>query len=338
MSVQLTIIGLGQIGASFGLALEEYKGQILRMGHDPEPTIAVKAQQKKAIDRISYNLPASVENADMILIDLPMNQMHDTLKIISPCLKDKSVVMDTNPIKRGIVEWMKELLPLGRYYVGLVPAINPHYLELMDTSIDSARRDLFVKGSMGIAAPAGTDGTAIKLAIDLVTLLGANVVITDFGELDGIMSRLQIMPQLNTAVLSDVMMDSPGWKEGQKMAGPIFAQSTSLIGYEGEASSLLENIFMNRENVFILIDEMIAKLEEVKARITGEEKEAILEWLEKIRSERSLWWQERSKGNWRAGELEKIGVPPVSVGRRLFGNLGKLFGMQKASKDNPKSK
>ena len=34
MPVQITIIGLGQIGASMGLALAAHKDAILRVGHD----------------------------------------------------------------------------------------------------------------------------------------------------------------------------------------------------------------------------------------------------------------------------------------------------------------
>ena len=37
MPVEMTIIGLGQIGASLGLALAKYKEQIKRSGIDREP-------------------------------------------------------------------------------------------------------------------------------------------------------------------------------------------------------------------------------------------------------------------------------------------------------------
>ena len=34
MTVQITIIGMGQIGASIGLALGEHKDLFMRVGHD----------------------------------------------------------------------------------------------------------------------------------------------------------------------------------------------------------------------------------------------------------------------------------------------------------------
>jgi prephenate dehydrogenase len=35
MTIQITVIGLGQVGASIGLALLDHKEKIFRCGHDP---------------------------------------------------------------------------------------------------------------------------------------------------------------------------------------------------------------------------------------------------------------------------------------------------------------
>ena len=40
MTVQITIIGLGQIGSSMGLALKANKVDVHIVGHDKEPQIA----------------------------------------------------------------------------------------------------------------------------------------------------------------------------------------------------------------------------------------------------------------------------------------------------------
>ena len=47
MPVQITIIGLGQIGASIGLALKARNFDVRFVGHDKDPEAA-----KAAIDRI----------------------------------------------------------------------------------------------------------------------------------------------------------------------------------------------------------------------------------------------------------------------------------------------
>ena len=66
--VKITIIGLGQVGASIGLALKGQTHQVQRVGHDPDPLLAREAVKLGALDKASINLPSSVDNADIIIL------------------------------------------------------------------------------------------------------------------------------------------------------------------------------------------------------------------------------------------------------------------------------
>ncbi|MCC6984915.1 MAG: hypothetical protein IT309_00665, partial [Anaerolineales bacterium] len=63
MPVKITIIGLGQIGASVGLALAAHKDKVVTTGHDKEIGNEQRAKKLGAVDQTNHNLPASVENA-----------------------------------------------------------------------------------------------------------------------------------------------------------------------------------------------------------------------------------------------------------------------------------
>jgi prephenate dehydrogenase len=99
MPVQLTIIGLGQIGTSVGLALAGKKDLIFRMGHDKENGNAKLAEKMGALDKTHYNLPASVRDADIVLLSIPFDGIRETLDFIKDDLKEGTVVMDTAPVK-----------------------------------------------------------------------------------------------------------------------------------------------------------------------------------------------------------------------------------------------
>ncbi len=62
--VTITILGLGQIGTSIGLALGDSKDQVIRIGNDKEPDAWHIAQKLGAVDKVLVNLPDAVENAD----------------------------------------------------------------------------------------------------------------------------------------------------------------------------------------------------------------------------------------------------------------------------------
>ncbi len=157
MTIQITIIGLGQIGASFGLALQSQQEQLKRVGHDKELSIARQAEKMKAVDRVEGNIHKAVRDADLVLLCLPVGQLQETMQLIAEDLKEGAVVMDTGPAKEMASAWAAELSRLARYYIGLTPVINPGYLHTTETGIDAARPDLFQGGTMAIVTPHQTE-------------------------------------------------------------------------------------------------------------------------------------------------------------------------------------
>ena len=57
MTVQITIIGMGQIGTSLGLALSGKEDLLRRVGHDRDLSKARRAEKMGALDRVEINLP-----------------------------------------------------------------------------------------------------------------------------------------------------------------------------------------------------------------------------------------------------------------------------------------
>ena len=72
MTVQITILGLGQIGTSIGLALNEHKDLVRRIGNDADNNIARQAEKMgSAIDQVIFNLPSAVRQADLVILAPP---------------------------------------------------------------------------------------------------------------------------------------------------------------------------------------------------------------------------------------------------------------------------
>lgn len=318
MSVRITIIGLGQIGGSFGLALADQKELFLRVGHDKEPEVARLAQKLGAVDQVSINLPASVRDSDVILLALPIDQIRETIEIIAPDLKEDVVVLDTAPVKEVVTAWAKELLPTGRYYVGLTPVLNPSYLLLPDSGIAAARADLFRGGVMGVVAPPRTPSEAIKLAADLTRIVGATGMFFDPVEIDSMMAATHILPQLVSAAMLNSTVDQPGWHEARKIAGRAYASVTSPSVQFIGPKSLSSSAMLNRENVLRVMDGMIATLQALRGDIEHQDPLSLQTRLERARDGRQLWWSQRQSANW---EEEAAAAPQISTGSEMFGRL-----------------
>ena len=162
MPVQITIIGLGQTGASIGMALAQHKNTLSTVGHDIELAVERAAEKKGAVEKTEHNLPKAVKDARIVLLALPVHQVRETLEFIARDLMDGTVVVDTTPVKSEVAKWAQNILPEGCYYVGLVPTIGPDFLHETGTGLDSARADLFSKSIFLVDAPPGAPGEAVQ--------------------------------------------------------------------------------------------------------------------------------------------------------------------------------
>jgi len=298
MSVQITIVGLGQLGASVGLALGSRRTDMHRVGHDKSPETAKKAQKQGAVDEVKHNLPAAVREANIVLLSLPVDEIRATLEVIAPDLQEGAVVMDTAPMQSAVAEWAQEILPDGRYYVGLVPAINPIYLHRIDLGVDAAKEDLFDDGVIVVGTLPGVPGEAVQVATDLITTLGAMPLFADMAETDGLMASTHIVPQLIAAALLNALVDQPGWVEARKLAGRPFAALTSALAYQDEIQSLGEVALLNSKNVARVLDVVIGSLQGLRDDISEGNREDVTERLELALEGRRRWLGERLQGEW----------------------------------------
>lgn len=323
MAVQVTIVGLGQIGASIGLALKEQKELMRRVGNDKEYSIARQAEKLGAVDRVDVNLPNAVRDADLVILAVPLDQIRETLELIAPELHEGCVVMDTAPVKEVTAAWAGELIPVGRHYVGLTPVINAAYLHEVDSGIEAARPDLFNGGLIAIVAPPGADSGAIKMAADLTRLLGAAPLFADPAELDGLMAATYLLPQLLAAGMLNATVDQPGWREGRKVAGRAYAEVSAPISLFSDVEGLTATALLNRENALRVLDSTIAALSAIRNDIEASDGDALSERLTRARRGRDTWWQGRVKREWANDGSPELDIPqnPGVFGRLL--GLGK---------------
>lgn len=325
MTTQITIIGLGQIGGSIGLALASHKEKVKRVGHDKDPEAARAAMKAGAVDSINFNLPASVEQANIVILALPLNEVRDTLGYIRQDLREGSVLLDTSPAKRQVEAWAQEILPRGRHYIGLAPAINPVYLQETGGGIYTAHADLFKEANFLVCPSSGAPGDAAQLGLDLVRMIGATPIISDAAEADGLLASMVTVPKLLAVSLMDVTAGKPGWKDASNLAGRSYALAAASAFDRDEASALTDSVLANRENVARVMDGYIASLNELRDAIEREDRAAVKELIRKAYKEGYAWLAERHIEKYiptDKPEKKKNEAPPTPT---LGGRIRQLF-------------
>ncbi|MDD5370213.1 MAG: prephenate dehydrogenase [Anaerolineaceae bacterium] len=319
MTIQITIIGLRQIGASIGLALKDHQELVTRLGHDRESSIARQAEKLGAVDQVSYNLPASIRQADLVILTEPVDELLETLDIIAPELREGVVVMDTASIKAGLINLVLKKLPPERHYVSLLPAINPAYLEDRAGGIEGAHADLFQKGLVLITNPPGTNAEAIKLAADLTGLLGATPMFIDPAEADGLAAATIQLPLVMAAAFLNATTEQPGWREARKLAGLDYASASTAILNLPESEDLGQSLLLNPDNTIRMIDALSEALADLRQAIADQDKAALTERLDHARKSRALWIKQRNVANWGPESNPQSGGSAGSVFSRWIG-------------------
>ena len=321
MTVKIAIIGLGQIGASIGLALARHKDQVTTIGYDNVEEVNRKAIKMGAVEKIGHGVYASVEKADMIILALPLDQVRETLQAMAQDVRENAVVIDTAPVKLAVAAWAEEFLPPKRHYVGLTLAPNPL---LLDDAGNSARADLFQNGLAAITTPSGTVGEAIKLAASFVTLLGARPYFADLAEVDGIMASVHTLPALAAAALAETVMGQPGWNDIRKLAGyPFMAAMRPLDGQE--AAGLAESAHKNRVNTVRLLDEYISAIQILRDEVNKEERDTLQAHLKGVLNEHAQWQRTRANSDLQSSEFPKQEMPTFAdIWKGQLG-LGKIL-------------
>jgi prephenate dehydrogenase len=324
MTIQITVLGLGQVGISLGLALAEHKDQILRVGNDRLPETMRAVTKLGAFDQLKYNLPSAVENADAVILAVPVDEIRKTLEEFVQDLKPGAVVINTAPLTLRVMKWAEELLPAGRYFISMTPTLNPAYLEEIVTGAGAAHPDLFKNSLMVITALPGVDEAAFKLASDLAVMLGSSPFFADPWEVDGLLASAHILPKLLSAALTNAVSDQPGWIEGRKLAGKPFALVTGPALDPDEVKLLGQAALQNQENTLRVLGYLVDELESLRQAIAAQDEKFLSERLEHARLNRAKWWNQRQSADWNDHKEE-----PLPSASDFF---GRMIGLRKKNK------
>ncbi len=310
---RITIVGLGFIGGSIGLALHQAEAEFEVVGHDREHAVARQAKKIGAVDKTDWNLVSACEDADLIVIAIPVGGIKDTLAAIGLYLKPGCLITDTASIKTPVIEWAEEILPEEVNFVGGDPIVaNAGTAE----GIDAASADLFSGAVYCLTPAAGAAPDAVRLASDFAYLLGAKPYFLDPLEHDGLMAGVDHLPFVLSTALLSVTTESASWREMRRLAGGAFENATRFAS--ADPTTYRDACLVNRENIVRWIDDCSGKLDELKETILAGDAEELERVFEEAMIARQKWLKAREEGNWEGQSPE---MPTMT------GFMGQLFGL-----------
>jgi len=316
MALKTTIVGLGQLGSSIGLALKSLKAPkghagagFEIVGHDKDNEAAKRALKAGCVDRTEWNLLNACDGADLVVISIPLAAVKDTLAAIGRELKPGCVVTDTSSLKVPVLAWARECLPDTVHFVGGHPIVDQP-----PSAADTPSASL-LSGAIYCLTP-GTDTPpeALQRVSDLAEAVGAKPYYVDAAEHDGLIAALEQVPLLLALALQAMASASPARQEVVRLSGSQFAGMTQLLA--GEADKLASLCTWNGENAVRWLDDYVVRLSYLRELVASRNREELAKSFAGALESRAEWTHRRSEG-------EDTDYSDFSMTHMMFGDLFK---------------
>lgn len=263
--MQVSIIGLGLIGASMGMALRARHGnKVTVVGYDSDQDAHNNAPRMGAVDKSEWNLDDAVSDSEVVIVAAPANAVYDIFEACAPHLRPGTLILDTSSSKRAVTDWAEQLLPSTVDFVGIDPLCGAGLRGQKD-----AHQDLFQGKRIAVMPSVQTREGAIRTTTRLIEDVGGRPAFMDIDEHDSFSAAVNGLPLVVAASLLSVASTSPSWPEISRFVGSNFQALTEPASQDpalGHATAVT-----NPDMMAHWIDQMINTLTLVRDGIADEE-------------------------------------------------------------------
>lgn len=194
--LRITIVGVGLIGGSLGMAWRAARRGLYVTGVVRRPESADEAVSLGACDEATTDLAEGVAQADVVVVCTPVTAIVPTVQRLLPYVRPGCIVTDAGSTKRAICE---ALWSGGRPDV---PFIGGHPMAGSEKEgIRAADPYLFQNAVYVLTPHPSTDEGALRLLKELVEVTGARTMVMDPARHDLIVAAVSHVPHLLAASL-----------------------------------------------------------------------------------------------------------------------------------------
>lgn len=225
---RVSIIGLGLMGGSLGLALKAHGSKVTVHGYTRSPERRTIALQRGAVDAVFGTPGEAVEGADIVVYCAPILAIPRLVRETLPSLKRGALLTDVGSTKSFLVR------EIGRIARGMsVTFVGSHPIAGSELQgIEAAREDLY-KGATVVVTP---DRKTPKPAVKQIELfwkgMGADVCRMNPDDHDHILARTSHLPHLVAALLATTVGRGRETKKIARYCGAGF-RDTSRVAEGG---------------------------------------------------------------------------------------------------------
>ena len=199
----LTIVGVGLIGGSIGLAAKK-RGTALRVHGVGRDAARLEAARKLgAIDECHLDLPSALRDAEVVIFCTPVSRIALQIQDAANLCPPGALLTDAGSTKRDLVQTVEANLPASARFVGGHPLAGSE-----KKGPEFADADLFVDRWTVLTPTEKTPVSAVEDARDFWQALGARVRLMSPEDHDRALALTSHLPHLIAASLAGILPEN----------------------------------------------------------------------------------------------------------------------------------
>ena len=196
----LTVVGVGLIGGSIGLAARRRGLARHIIGVGRQAASLEQARAIGAIDEASLDLAGSVRRAEVVVFCTPVDRIAEQVLSAAPGCAAGTLLTDAGSTQAAIVRQVEGRLPPGVAFVGSHPLAGSE-----KRGPRHADADLFQGRLTVVTSTPQTDPAALERTAAFWQALGSRVKVMDPEEHDRALAFTSHLPHLAAAALAGIL-------------------------------------------------------------------------------------------------------------------------------------
>ena len=280
---KIVVVGVGLIGGSFALALKAagMAGRIVGVGRRPETL--ERARSLGIVDALGGMDAATLSDADLVLVAVPVAQTGSVLASLAPLLGESTIVTDAGSTKGDVVAAARSAMGarVARFVPGHPIAGTEH------SGPEAAFPELFRDRNVvltPLAENAAADVASVRRAWEAC---GARVQELGIAEHDRILAAVSHLPHVLAFALVDHVAARPGGDKFMSFAAGGFRDFTRIASSHPE---MWRDICLaNRSALLAELDGYGKVLDALRDMVRRGDAAALYALFEEAREARNRW-------------------------------------------------
>ena len=280
---KITIIGVGLLGGSIGLAVKRRKLARQTAGFVRRTASLKDCEKAGAVDFVTTDLLAAVWDADLVILCTPLAQMRSRVREMLPALKRGAIVTDVGSVKASVVRELESLIQKsGAHFVGSHPMAGAE-----KTGVSAARVGLFENTVCVVTPTKKTNRPALKQVEQFWKALGSRVLELTPETHDALVSRSSHLPHVLAATLANLILNPAQPKLQAALCANGFRDTTRIAS--GSPEMWRDIALANRQNLAKALNLFVADLQKFQRMVKEGDAKAIATFFETAKQRRDDW-------------------------------------------------